>query len=263
MNLAGKTVLITGASSGIGKSFAYLFASKGSHVILVARSLAKMEEIAEDIRNTHKVEAYSYQKDLSANSASQELYDQLKTDGREVDILVNNAGFGKWGRFEDFSMEDYRSMIQLNVNALMDLCYLFLEDFKKKAEAGIINVGSTASFIPVPYSSVYAATKHFVLSFTEGLVGELEGTNIKVFCLCPGGTESNFATVANSNNYQQNASPEMKSSDEVAQIGLDAFQSSKHYVITGRKGQLNMMKLFSRKRVIDMIANYWKERLGL
>lgn len=263
MELTGKTILITGASSGIGKSFAYLFASKGSNVVLIARSKDKLDKIAQDIQQKHGVAALAYQKDLGAAQASQELYDQLKSDQVDVDILVNNAGFGKWGRFEGFSMADYQGMIQLNITALMELCYLFIEDFKEKPAAGIINVGSTASFIPVPYSSVYAATKAFVLSFTEGLVGEFDDTTVRISCLCPSGTASNFNVVANSNKHADNSTDALMSSDEVALMGLEAFLANKHYVVTGRKSSIFLARILSRKRILTMVANYWKKRLGL
>ena len=263
MNLNGKTALVTGASSGIGEAFTYLLASKGAHVVLVARTEAKLQTIAEDIQSKYQVNASIYAKDLSAVNASQELYDQLKADEVAIDLLINNAGFGKWGQFESFSLEEYSRMIQLNVTALMELCYLFLEDFKQKPEAGIINVGSTASFIPVPFSSVYAATKSFVLNFTEGLVGELSSTNVIVSCLCPGGTASNFANVADAHNTAAAAADDLKSSEEVAKLGLDAFLAKKHYVVTGRRTQLQIMKFLPRKRVINMIADYWRKRLGL
>ncbi|MBX2870502.1 MAG: SDR family oxidoreductase [Saprospiraceae bacterium] len=262
MNLKDKTALVTGASSGIGKSFAYLLASKGAHLVLVARTQAKLEEIANDIQNTKQVSVHVYQKDLSQLNAASELYEQLQKDQIDIDLLVNNAGYGKWGKFENFSLEEYGKMIQLNVTSLMELCHLYVEDFREKPAAGIINVGSTASFIPVPYSSVYAATKSFVLNFTEGLVGELSETNIKVFCLCPGGTASNFATVANESGVD-NAQAKLMSSDEVAQLGLDAFLAGKHYIVTGRRFQLILFKFLSRKRVLSMIADYWRKRLGL
>jgi short-subunit dehydrogenase len=260
MNLKEKTALITGASSGIGKSFAYLLASKGTHLILVARSEGKLEEISQDIKGKFAVNVSVYRSDLGQVGAAKVLYDQLKADDQPVDLLVNNAGFGKWGDFEEFSLAEYQNMVQLNVTSLMDLCYLFFEDLKKRPEAGIINVGSTASFLPVPYSAVYAATKAFVLNFTEGLVGELEGTNVKAFCLCPAGTATNFANVASDG--KDDATENMKTPDEVAQEGLRAFLSGKHYVITGRKTSVLMTKVMSRKSVIKMVSRYWKKRLG-
>lgn len=263
MQLNNKSVLVTGASSGIGASFAYLLASKGANLILVARTLSKLEAIATEIRDKYQVAVHVIQKDLSVPQSAKALYDEVKNQQIEVDILINNAGFGKWGRFESFSTEEYEQMIQLNITSLTELCYFFLEDFKNKPEAGLINVGSTASFMPVPYSGVYGATKTYVLNFTEALVGELADTNIRVFCLCPGATESNFSAVADAHQATDYANEEMMSSDEVARLGLEAFLGSKHYVLTGRQMQIRMMKLLPRKRVIDMIAGFWKKRLNL
>ncbi|HAP61755.1 MAG TPA: hypothetical protein DCR93_20390, partial [Cytophagales bacterium] len=169
MNFTNKTVLITGASSGIGKSFAYQLAAQGAHLILVARSLSVMEEIAADIKAKHQREVHVIQKDLSAVGSAAELHQEVLARSLSVDVLINNAGFGKWGKFESFAWDDYQRMNQLNTTSLVELCYVFLEELKAKPEAGIINVGSTASFIPVPYSSVYGATKAFVLSFSEAL----------------------------------------------------------------------------------------------
>lgn len=261
MNLKQKTALITGASSGIGKAFAYLLGKEGSHLILVARSLGKLEEIAADIQKKYQVKVVCYQKDLSQPGAAREFYDQLQKDKKPVDLLINNAGFGKWGPLEDFSLQVYNDMVQLNVTALMELCYLLLPEMKQKTEAGIINVGSTASFLPVPYSAVYAATKSFVLNFTEGLVGELADSPVKVCCLCPSGTASNFAEVANGK--VDNSNQKLLSSEEVAAKGLQAFLKGKHYVVTGRKTQILITKFLSRRKVINLVAASWKKRLGL
>lgn len=263
MKLNNKNVLITGASSGIGKSFAYLLASKGANLVLVARSKSKMDEIAKEAEDKYQVKAHVLQKDLSKPESAKSLYDEIKAKQINIDLLINNAGFGKWGRFESFLVKEYQEMIQLNITSLTELCYYFIEDFKEKEESGIINVGSTASFLPIPYSGVYGATKSYVLSFTEALVGELENTSINVFCLCPGGTESNFNRVANSNNTVDNSTTELMSSDEVAKIGLEAFLAKKHYVITGRQMQIKLFKFLSRMRVIKLIANYWKKRLDI
>lgn len=263
MNLQNKTALITGASSGIGKSFAYLLAAKGTNLVLVARSKSTLDDIAGDIKDKHGVAVSIIQKDLSEPLSSKSLYDEVKSLNIPIHLLINNAGFGKWGKFEAFSAEEYQRMIQLNITSLTELCYYFLEDLTNMPESGIINVGSTASFMPIPYSGVYGATKSYVLSFTEALVGEMLGfPGLTITCLCPGGTESNFNAVANEKG-KDNSTQKLMSSDEVAQQGLEAFLAGKHYVITGRKSQISMLKFLSRKKVINMIADYWKKRLDL
>ncbi len=260
MKLQGKTALVTGASSGIGKSFAYLLASKGMNLVLVARSLDKLEAIGKDIESKHQVVVKAYKQDLSLPNAAKALYEQVKEGNQGIDLLINNAGFGKWGAFNEFSMEDYQSMIHLNVTSLTELCYLFLPDLRKKSEAGIINVGSTASLLPVPFSSVYGATKSFVLYFTEGLVGELSDTNVKVSCLCPAATATNFNHVASNATVANDDS--MKSPDAVAKEGLDGFLAGKHYTVTGRKSVILLTRLLSRKRVLMMVAAAWKKRIA-
>lgn len=261
MQLNGKTALVTGASSGIGKSFAHLLAGQGTDVILVARSQDKLTAIAVDIQNRYGISATVIQQDLGKPGAAKELFDQVQAQGLDVDLLINNAGFGKWGGFNQFSLEEYQQMIQLNITALTELCYLFLPLMKDKSEAGIINVGSTASLIPVPYSAVYAATKSYVLFLSEGLVGELEGSSVKVHCLCPAGTDTNFANVA-SDGREQEVSSDMKTPDEVAKEGLAAFLADKHYVVTGRKFSIWMTRFLSRRRVVAMVANMWRKRLA-
>lgn len=263
MNLKNKNILITGASSGIGKSFAGLLAEKGANLVLVARNKSALEEIADTLQQKYKVKVQIIQKDLSVPHAAMELYDAVKSQSLNIDILINNAGFGKWGKFETFTQQEYEEMIQLNITSLTELCYYFIPGFLQKNEAGIINVGSTASFMPIPYSAVYGATKSYVLSFTEALVGELSGSGITVTCLCPGGTESNFSAVANANNNNNLNNEPLMSSDEVARLGLEAFLAKKHYVITGRKMQIRFLRLLSRKKVIDTVASFWKKRLNL
>ena len=262
MNLQQKTALVTGASSGIGEAFAYLLASKGTNLVLVARNERKLKQIASDITSKHGVTVKVYGKDLSQPNAASELLQQTTADSLTVDLLINNAGFGKWGPFEAFTMATYQEMIQLNVTALMELCYVYLPQLKQRPEAGIINVGSTASLLPVPYSSVYGATKSFVLFFTEGLAGELGGTNVTASCLCPSATASNFAAVASDNAHSKAADNQLTSA-QVAQLGLDAFLAKKHYTITGRKMAFILARILSRRKIINMVATYWKKRLNL
>lgn len=259
MNFKGKNILITGASSGIGKAFAYLLAKQQANLILVARREEKLNEIASDLSTQFGIDVHVLAQDLSKVGSANALYQQVKGQNLDVDVLINNAGFGKWEKFEKLSAEIYQDMIHLNVTSLTELCHLFIKDFLQKGEAGIINVGSTASFVPVPFSSVYAATKAYVLNFTEGLVGEYSNTNINIHCLCPGGTATEFNQVANDKVDVSNV--DMKTPAEVAKEGLDAFVQGKHYVLTGRKLQMMLLKFLPRRRVIDMIAKSWRDRV--
>lgn len=260
MNFTGKLTLITGASSGIGKAFAYLLAKEKSNLILVARREEKLKDIAKDINEQFGVDVTVFAQDLSKPGSAGALYQQVKANELDVDVLINNAGFGKWDKFEAISLQTHQEMIHLNITSLTELCQLFIEEFRAKREAGIINVGSTASFLPVPFASVYAATKSYVLNFTEGLVGEYADTNIKIHCLCPDGTNTEFNQVANDKVDVSNV--DMKTPEVVAQQGLDAFVQGKHYTVTGRRLQLIMTKFLPRRRVVAMVADAWKKRIG-
>ena len=264
MELQQKTALVTGASSGIGKSFAYLLAEKGMNLILVARSEAILNNIASDIQRQHDgLSVHVIVQDLSLRGAAKTLHQEVQAQGLKVDLLINNAGFGKWGRFQHFAWDEYEQMMQLNMMSLTELCYLFMEELKHRPSAGILNVGSTASFIPVPYSAVYGATKAYVLSLSEALTGELASSKVHVTCLCPGGTQSNFGAVANAEDRADLSTLQLKSSDEVAKMGIEAFLKGKHYVVTGRKLQIQLFNFFSRRKVIALVGDYWQKLLKI
>lgn len=239
-----KMVLVTGASSGIGLAIAKELSERGAHVILVARSEGKLNELAIEIRKSGS-EAHVFMSDLSIPNAGEKLFKAIKDAGLSVDLLINNAGYGRWGKFTDFEREDYAKMIQLNITSLTDLCHLFLPDMVKKGNGGIINVGSIASFSPIPYGNVYSSSKAYVLNFTEALRYEYVKKGIQIMALCPGGTKSNFSTVASENSEkitakakQMEESSSMLSAETVANQCLDAFLKNKMYVITGGSNKI-------------------------
>lgn len=184
--------LVTGASSGIGECFARALARRKRNLILVARSKAKLEALASECHTAHGVAAESVGTDLSLPDAAARLAEKLRERHLEVDLLVNNAGFGARGRFWELSLARQSEMVRLNIVALMDLTQLLLPQLVDRRRGGIINVSSTASFQSVPYTTVYAATKAFVTSFSLGLAEELRPYGITVVTLCPGGTNTNF-----------------------------------------------------------------------
>ena len=149
----GKTALITGASSGIGLALAHALARRGTHVLLTARSTETLKEVAVGIKKTG-VDAHVFPEDLSRRGAAQRLHDAVTREGLTVDLLINNAGYGRWGAFDEFARDDYGAMIQLNITALTELCHLFIPDMVTRGGGGVINVGSIASFLPVPYLSL-------------------------------------------------------------------------------------------------------------
>lgn len=265
-----KTVLVTGASSGIGLAMAEDLAKRGANLILTARSEDKLQEVATLVRKIGR-EAYVFTSDLSVPNSAEDLFNSINKAGLSVDLLINNAGYGRWGKFTSFNRMDYAKMIQLNITSLTDLCHLFIADMVKKGSGGIINVGSMASFGPVPYANVYSSTKAYVLNFTEALRFEYEEKGVQIMALCPGGTQSNFATNATdkSKAVQERAnkmerSNNYLSAEAVAEECLNAFLKDKMYVITGRRNKIMhaIGRHLSRKRMLNLTGNMFKRVAG-
>jgi len=187
-----KYILITGASSGIGYEMAQLLAKQKYNLVLVARSLDKLETIKSELENRYSILVVVIAKDLSIVENAIALHKETQTLGLQVEMFVNNAGFGLYGDFVETSLEEELKMINLNVSSLVVLTKLFAQDMIKSKSGRIMNVASLLSFIPFPYYSIYSATKTFVLAFTETIASELEGTGVIVTALCPGTVETNF-----------------------------------------------------------------------
>lgn len=227
----GKTALITGASTGIGKELAIIHAEKGGDLIIVARSKEKLENIKTELEKKYSVKVMVIAKDLGAPSASKEIYDEIKKAGIQVDFLINNAGFGGVGKFIDRDWELDLAMINLNIVALTALTRLFLPDFVQRNKGRILNVSSTASLLPGPLQSVYFATKAYVTFFSNAIAEELSDTNITVTALLPGATETEFGRVSGMDKtsmFQKTASART-----VAEDGYNAMLKGKLDVITG------------------------------
>lgn len=191
------TALITGASAGLGKELAGLFAADGHDVVLVARSKTKLEELAHDIEKTHAgVKAGVIAADLGDHAAPAHLEEVAKTRKLEVDFLVNNAGFGSNGRFLDLDLARELQMLDVNCRALLELTHRFAKPMVARKFGRIMNIASTAGFQPGPFMTTYYATKAFVVNFTEALAFELQGTGVSVTCHCPGATATEFASTA-------------------------------------------------------------------
>src|SRR5580692_7391798 len=174
MNAANsETVLITGASSGIGLELAKCFAADGCRLILVARNTTALEKLAEEVRLKNKIKAIVLPADISLSETSRRIFAELSAQKISVDVLVNNAGFGANGAFVEMSLPRQLEMLQVNIAALMELSGLFLPGMIQRKRGGILNVGSVAGFLPGPGMAVYYATKAFVLSFSEALHEEL------------------------------------------------------------------------------------------
>jgi hypothetical protein len=217
------TALVTGASSGIGKAIARELAGQGAHLILVSRNVQRLEQEAEDLKIRFGVEVHIFPADLSRPENSQKLFEWTLEKGLAVDLLVNSAGLAHYGPFNETSIENAQAMLDLNIHALAHLTHLFLPGMLERKTGGILNVASTAGFQPLPYLSVYAATKAFVLNFSEALWEECRGQGVRVFCLCPGNTLTRFHQTAGIDRQKMFFSA---SASDVARFALRKFLKS-------------------------------------
>jgi short-subunit dehydrogenase len=231
------TVLITGASNGIGLEFAKIHAEQGDNLVLVARSKGKLEALAEGLRSKFNVSVDVIAQDLSTQDAAKQLTDTTQARGLVIDILINNAGFGGHGEFAKRAIEDDKAMMQLNMVTLTELTHFYLQSMIKRNKGKILNVSSTASFIPGPLQAVYYATKAYVTSFSQAIAEELRGTNITVTALCPGAVATGFVEAGDLEGLDlwKNA----KSPRSVAECGYNAMQQGK--LIAINEPQLHFM----------------------
>ena len=224
-----KWALVTGASSGIGETFALKLAAMGANIVLVARNQDKLNKTAKMLENDFHIKTKVLVCDLSDINAPQALYDQLKNESIHIDILVNNAGIGINGRLHTTSFEKTQAMLALNVIALSSLTQLFITNMQA-AKAGIIfNIASTAAFQPLPYMANYAASKAFVLSFSEAIAAEYKPYGIKVLAVCPGGTQTNFFTAMEGSSVAF----KMDTVETVVNQSLKAMQKGRNTIICG------------------------------
>ncbi len=191
--------LVTGASSGIGASFARLLAAAGTDLVIVARSTDALDALASELREAASVEVEVITADLTDDAALAKVMSRLGDLQSPVDLLVNNAGYGRGGAFHELDADDQDRMIKLNVNALVALTHAAIPAMKSRGRGGILNVASMVGLMPTPYTAVYGATKAFVISFSEALHEEVRKYGIHVTSLNPGFTRTNFAEVANVN----------------------------------------------------------------
>jgi uncharacterized protein len=232
----GKTALVTGASVGIGRDLAELFARDGHHLILTARNESQLHELSAKLRDQYHVNAEVIVEDLSVSGASQRIFEQLQS--KSIDYLVNNAGFGTHGPFADADIASQLAMLQVNIVALTHLTRLFLPGMLQRGSGRIMNVASVAAFLPGPLMAVYYATKAYVLSFSEALASEVAGGGVTVTALCPGPTKTEFqirAGIANTPMFQNRA----MSSEKAARLGYEAMMRGKRTIVTGFSNKLS------------------------
>lgn len=251
-NYKGKTALITGASSGIGASFAHELALKEMNLIVVARSEEKLEQLADTLMAQHNVQVDVIVADLSQENAAQSVYDQVMQLHRKVDLLVNNAGVASYGFFDKLPLKRQQDEIKLNVLTIVSLTHLFLQDMLERHQGAIINVASASGFQPNPFMAVYGATKAFIISWSEALWAETRNKGISVITLCPGRTETNIQEVmgGDSGGPGKDVPPA-----QVVQTGLRALEKGKMTVIDGigNYWMTQAARVFPRKFVVGLV----------
>jgi short-subunit dehydrogenase len=244
--------LVTGASAGIGVALAQELATAGVHLVLTARRVARLEELARALREKHGIQTQVFAADLAEPHAPQKIFDFTEQRGIAVELLINNAGFGQYGEFPGVDTQRLLDMVQVNCSAVVHLTRLYLPGMVGRKRGDVLILASTASFQAVPYISTYAATKAFDLLFAEGLAEEMKTHGIRVCALCPGSTESEFHAVAG---QQRFTGKSMETAEEVARTGLQALAEGRSYVISGLGNYLGAQsQRIVPRRVVTQIA---------
>jgi uncharacterized protein len=256
------TALITGASTGIGETFARELASRQTNVVLVARSQDKLDNLATELSNKYQIKTTVIAQDLTTVGARQAVFDTVQAQGLTIDLLINNAGFGDYGAFSDRPLCKMVEMVQLNISAVVELTGLFLPLMQDRRHGAIINVSSIAAFQPIPYMSVYSASKAFVLNFSEALWAENKDLGVKILAVCPGATESEFYDRAN---FPDSATvldrTTMASSEKVVQESLKALaKNHSSAVVGGFTNQIivNLPRLMPRDLLVNLVGKQFK-----
>ncbi len=229
--------LITGASSGIGYELAHVFAKNGWNLVLVARRLDRLLALSQQLSKSFGVSVFVIEKDLTKPQASEELFRETSSKNLVIDALVNNAGVATYGMFSRTELKAETDLLEINIGALTKLSKFYLRPMLERKKGWILNVASTAAFQPGPLMAVYYASKAYVLSFSEALANELEGTGVSVTALCPGATKTEFkdaAKMGDSKLFQK----QVMSAERVAQEGYRGMMRRKTIVIPGVKNTI-------------------------
>jgi uncharacterized protein len=256
------TALITGASAGIGAAFAYELAAQQANLVLVARSEDKLKKLAADLEDQFGTHATIIVQDLTQLGAAAQVYRAIDQQGLEIDLLINNAGIGDYGPFAQRALQRQSDIVKLNVLALVEMTSLFLPPMQQRGSGGIINVGSIAGFQPIPYLATYAASKAFVLRFSEALWAESREHGVKVMALCPGPTTTDFFAQAEmDSNSALMASQSYETAESVAKAGLAALAAGKSHLVTGSlKNQIlvNASRMAPREFLAKMLEKRFR-----
>ncbi len=228
----GKWALVTGASAGIGLELAKQLAEGGANLFLTARRVDRMQQLAGELAAKHGIRAEVFSADLTRAEAPAEIFAATGAKGIEVELLVNNAGFGAFGNAWEIPIEKMLEMIQVNCSAVVSLTRAYMPAMIARGRGDILIVASLAAFQPVPYNSVYAATKSFDLLFAQGIAEEARPHGVRVCALCPGSTETEFQKVAE---QPDRMFRKAETAEKVARVGLEALAAGKSYVVSGFK----------------------------
>jgi len=229
-----QTTLITGATSGIGYELTKKYAADGYNLVLTARTQFKLEHIAQELADAYSIEVHIVPDDLSDPDAPQRIYAYTKKHNIHIDVLVNNAGFGLRGAFAETNLSTELDMITVNISALTELTKLFVEDMIRENSGHIVNIASTAAFLPGAYMAVYYATKAYVLHFGEAIREELKKTGVKVTTVCPGPTSTGFEQAAD---IEFSQTMKVMSVEEAVDIAYRDIQKKKSISILGRQNK--------------------------
>jgi short-subunit dehydrogenase len=256
-----KWALVTGASAGIGQEFAEQLAARGSRLILSARRLERLEDLARTLNDRYGVECVAIASDLSLPGAAERLWSEASAS-RTIELLVNNAGFGAQGRFDEVPLERHREMLQVNCTALLELAHLAICDMRPRAAGGIINVSSIAAFQPVPQLASYAASKAFVLNLSEALWAENQEVGIRVLALCPGRTPTEFQQVAGTGTAE--GAFGYRTPAQVVTETLEALEAGKSYVVPGFENLAAswVVRALPRSTVVKVLKRLVKRAVG-
>lgn len=240
MSLDGlRTALITGASSGIGEAYAKALAAQGLDLILVARSEEKLRSLAKQLAEVHARRVEVIAADLTHGGSGAKLATAAQALSMPVDLLVNNAGFGTVGAFAKQDAAREHDEILLNCAAVVDLCHAFVPSMLERGRGGIINVASMAAFQPLPYMTVYAATKAFVLSFSQALRAEVRPKGVQVLAVCPGPVDTPFFEATGNQNLRKTVPRgTMVTAEQVVRESCKAFRAGKGVIVPGTASKL-------------------------
>jgi len=262
-NMKSKYALVTGASEGIGFEFCKVLASKGYNIILVARTLEKLQNAAKTLERSFDIETQVISSDLTAPNAAQNLFNEVLAKNISVDILVNNAGLLFNGFFIDIDLANQEKVLQCNILALTSLSHLFANDMAQRGSGGIVNVSSTAAWMAIPNQNIYAASKAYVLSFSQALADEMRasGSGVTITVVCPSYTDTKMLDNPDQGDVMRIPNSMILSPEYVAKKGIEACLAGKHTCIPGLSNRIGMavIQLFPKMWVTKLFGRWYRQ----